>query len=84
MSQYEVTTTKIDRGHYKLSRNDGYSIVVRKSAGKGWYDVSTMHREPTLAAFQFDMSNGYMAVDLVARHLDPDADKELRAWEKCR
>lgn len=58
-----ICTTKLGRGHYAIKREDGYQIEVRKSAYGYWYQTSNLSRRKSLAVFQFDMKNGYMAKD---------------------
>ena len=62
----EVTTEKLGRGHYKLTRSDGYSITVRSSTRGDWYQTSTLSRRKSLRVFQYDMGHGFMPVDQCA------------------
>lgn len=58
-----ITTTKLDRGHYRISREDGCSIEVRRSSNGDWYQVGNMVRAKSLGIFKFDMRHGYMTRD---------------------
>lgn len=60
-----ITTTKLDRGHYRIDREDGYSIEVRRRSKREWYQISNMATRKTLALFETDMKNGAMVEDAV-------------------
>lgn len=60
-----ITTMKLNRGHYRIVREDGYSIEVRSSVKGDWYQLGNMARRETLSVFQSDMKRGYMSRDQV-------------------
>lgn len=59
----QITTMKLGRGHYRIDREDGYSIEVRTSGRGDWYQIGNMARGKSLGVFQFDMERGYMPHD---------------------
>jgi len=68
-------TEKLGRGHYRISRDDGYSIEVRSSGRGDWYQVSNMARRKSLGVFQFDMERGYMPHDQLADEITATHEK---------
>lgn len=59
----KITTVKLNRGHYRIDREDGYSIEVRRSAKGYWYQTSNLTKSKSLSVFEYDMKNGYMSYD---------------------
>lgn len=62
-----ITTTKLSRGHYRIDREDGYSVEVRRSARGDWYQTSNMARFKSLSVAKFDMQYQYMPRDVLQR-----------------
>ena len=65
-----ITTTKLGRGHYRINREDGYSIEIRSSYKGYWYQVSNLARRKSLSVFQFDMRYGFMPCDQLRVKVD--------------
>jgi hypothetical protein len=60
----KVDAQKLARGHYRLLREDGYSINVRRGVSS-WYQVGNMVRRKSLGMFIFDLEYGYTAHDQI-------------------
>lgn len=55
-----VTKEKLGRGHYRLTRDDGYTVEVRQGVGGWWFGSRKIK---SLGVAEFDMRNGYTAHD---------------------
>jgi hypothetical protein len=53
-----ITTTKLDNGHYRIDREDGYNIEVRRRSKREWYQVEGVETRKTLASFEHDVKTG--------------------------
>lgn len=57
-----VVKEKIGRGHYRLTRDDGYVVEVQRGVG-GWWFGGTGRKVRSLGVAEFDLKNGYTARD---------------------
>jgi hypothetical protein len=62
----QVAKKKIARGHYRLTREDGYSVEVKHGIG-GWWFGKTGRKVKSLGVAEYDMRNGYTSHDQVAK-----------------
>lgn len=58
----EVSKTKIARGHWKLTRADGYSLSVIKGVN-GWWIQGMGRKVKSLGIVEYDMIHGFTAHD---------------------
>ena len=58
----QVTRTKLSRGYYRLTRDDGYSVVVKRGVD-GWWFGNTGRKVKSLGVAEFDVKHGYTAYD---------------------
>lgn len=61
----KITTRKVHRGLYEITRDDGYQIKVL-DIGRCWIMYSGITTRPRLRTFQYDMRHGFMPHDQVA------------------
>lgn len=59
-----VTKEKVHRGHYRLTRDDGYTVEVKRGVG-GWWFGNTGRKVKSLGVAEYDMRNGYTSHDQV-------------------
>ena len=59
-----VTKEKVRRGHYRLTREDGFTVEVKHGVG-GWWFGGTGQKVKTLGVAVYDMRNGYTSRDQV-------------------
>ena len=59
-----VTTKKIKRGLYTLTRDDGYTVTAQKGVGHWW--VNSSRTVPSLKSLRFDLEHGFTAHDQLA------------------
>jgi hypothetical protein len=71
-----VTTVKLSRRRYRLTRDDGYTVEIERAV-RGWRIVGTGRTAPTLRSEIYDLRHGYTAHD----QLVADDARRLRTWE---
>lgn len=59
-----VTKEKVRRGHYRLTRDDGFTVEVKHGVG-GWWFGNTGRKVKSLGVAEYDMRNGYTSHDQV-------------------
>jgi hypothetical protein len=67
-----VTKEKVSRGRYRLTRDDGYAVEVKRGVG-GWWFGNTGRKVKSLGIAEYDMRNGYTSHDQVG-----SANREAR------
>jgi len=60
-----VTKEKVRRGHYRLTRDDGFTVEVKHGVG-GWWFGNTGKKVKSLGVAEYDMQNGYTSHDQLA------------------
>lgn len=60
-----VVKEKISRGRYRLTRDDGYTVEVKRGIG-GWWFGNTGRKVKSLGVAEYDMQNGYTSHDQLA------------------
>ena len=60
-----VTKEKLRRGRYRLTRDDGYTVEVKRGVG-GWWFGNTGRKVKSLGVAEYDMQNGYTSRDQLA------------------
>lgn len=76
-----VIKEKVRRGHYRLKRDDGFTVEVKHGVG-GWWFGNTGRKVKSLSIAEYDMRNGYTSRDQVG--VDPaDRPESVRQamWE---
>jgi len=63
-----VTKEKLSRGHYRLSREDGFVVEVVHGVD-GWWFGNSGRKLPSLGVAEYDMRNGYTSHDQIAARL---------------
>ena len=59
-----VKSEMLRRGHYRLTREDGYVVEVKRGMN-GWWFGNTGRKVKSLGVAKFDMENGYTSKDQV-------------------
>ena len=57
-----VVKEKVSRGHYRLKRDDGREVEVKRGVG-GWWFGRTGRNVKSLGVAEYDLRNGYTAWD---------------------
>lgn len=52
-----IETTKIGKGHYRIEREDGFAIEVKRESKRRWTSDNTFRK--TLGEFETDVKNGH-------------------------
>ena len=74
-----VRKEKVRRGHYRLTRDDGFTVEVKRGVG-GWWFGNTGRKLKSLGVAEYDMRNGYTAHDQVGL-IDRPETLRVAAWE---
>ena len=67
IKKFSVKKIKLDSSHYRLERNDGLVITVRKGVKAGIWWVNKKPEKTRLSSVIFDMEYGYTNQDWFRR-----------------
>jgi hypothetical protein len=60
-----VVKEKVGRGHYRLTRDDGFTVEVKRCAG-GWLFGGGGRKVKSIGLAEYDMRNGFTSHDQVS------------------
>lgn len=74
----EVSNIRLDAGHYRIERKDGYGIEVRKERKNKWVNVETGEVKKTRADFE-EAVKSYVAPAPAEENKKPKAEKKAKS-----